>query len=321
MVQLTFAFWNMTNVFEPAAVARGPQSEAELTAKVARLASVLSPLDNGNGPHLLGVAEVGTERIFDLIHEALPSEYIALWEPAPRIDMTRLGLAVRSDRFASVSLIDVERPSMFARPRTMLARCELIGQAEPILVAVCHWKSRMQQGGADPTQEQLASARWLAERLGPMDRDTCVLVLGDFNAEPFEPPFSDAGLRCRRHFSSVLAGTATPAHLYNTAWRALAEPDAWEDLNAAAMDVTRPRTSHDASPPVIFDQLLVSRAALRLGPIRLLEKSVRYHVVDGVNSVRRSSGNLVPLRWVYNPPAAAVGCADHYPLIAEFIVD
>jgi hypothetical protein len=320
MPQLTFAFWNVANLFEPLAVPRGPQSEAELVAKLAALAGVLAAIDNGNGPHLLGLAEVGTERIFDMLHAALPSEYIAVWEPAPRIDLTGLGLAARSDHFASIQIVDVERPSMFARPRVLLTRCELIGQPEPVFVAVCHWKSRMQQGGTDPTQEQLASARWLAERLGPMDRGTCVVVLGDFNAEPFEPPFNDAGLRCRRHFSSILAGTATPAHLYNTAWQALPEPDAWEDLTAAGMKVTRPRTSHDASPPVIFDQLLVSRAALRLGPIRLLEQTVRYHVVDGVNSVRRSSGNLAPLRWTFDPGGAHSGCADHYPLLAEFMV-
>jgi hypothetical protein len=320
MRRLTFAFWNVTNLFEPGAGARGPQSEAELTARVERLANVLGRVDEGRGPHLLGLAEVGTERILDALRRAMPSEYTGLWEPSPRADLTGLGLLLRADRFAGVQRIDAERPMLLARPRTLLVHCELVGRREAIVVAVCHWKSRL-PGGGDPTSDRLASGRWLAEHLATLDRDTCVVVMGDFNAEPHEPPFADAGLRARRHFSPVLSGTASPVHLYNTAWRQLAEPDYWEDLVVAGMRVSRPRTSHDSSPPVVFDQLLVSGASLKLGPVRLLERSVRLHMVDGVNSVRRASGNLVPLRWEYNATGKCIGCADHYPLLADFEMD
>lgn len=320
MANLCVAFWNVQNLFEPDTVDRGPGTAVELEAKIDQLVQVLCRMNAGSPPDLIGLAEVGSERIFDALAESLPGGYLALWEPPYTDDTTGLGLLVRQGVFAQLERIAVQRPTMLARPRCVVARCTLQGSLESVLVAVNHWKSRLRHGIEDPEEDRMETARWLGDVLVNSDRDTCVVVIGDFNAEPFERPFSETALRSVRYFSTALWSGATPAYLYNTAWRLLAEPDLWEDLVAADGQVSRPRTSHDASPAVIIDQLLVSGRALRGGPIRLKEASDRYHV-DGDTSIRKGSGNLVPARWRYEDAGSFSGSSDHFPLLAEFGIE
>jgi hypothetical protein len=326
VTDLNVAFWNVENLFEPGAVDRGPRSEAELSAKLDVLARVIGRLFSGGAPHLLGLAEVHTERIFRLLRERLGGDHHALWEESGSSSATGLGLLARKDAFAGIEVEAVQRPGMFKRPRCLLARCELTSRREPLLVAVNHWKSRMPTAGLSPEEDRVETAKWLGDRLATSMRATCAIVLGDFNAEPFERPFNERALRSVRFFSSALWSGATPAYLYNTAWRFLAEPDYWEDFGAVkeseprasgaadddslesywqAVDprkreyrLPRPRTSHGKGSSVIFDQLLVSGHALRGGPVTLNERSVGYHC-DEDTSERKRSADVVPRRWTY----------------------
>lgn len=317
MPELRIAFWNVQNLFEPGVVPRGPQSQAERDRKIQTIAAQVDHFFDGEGPHLLGIAEVGTDTILSAIQQALSGTYLSIWEPPGLSNQTGLGLLARTPPCSDLELIDVHRPTMGSRPRVVLARVTLVGVDEPFLLAVNHWKSRLQSGGVDDAADRMESSRWLGDLLAAEDRTTAALVMGDFNAEPFEPPFNELGLRGRRHFSSALWSQATPAYLYNTAWRAVTEPSLWEEASVSNYEEPRPKTSHDDSPGVIYDQLLVSGRALKNGPIRLREGKVAYHW-NAVLGYRTGTGVLRPHRWSYTDPATFEGASDHFPLLATF---
>ncbi|MGK3993430.1 hypothetical protein [Sorangium sp. So ce1024] len=153
-----------------------------------------------------------------------------------------------------------------------IARCQLTEEqgGASILFVVNHWRSRVNEANSNAAAERRETARALRARLARARLDTCAIVLGDFNAEPFEEPFGEAGLRSVRHFDPRLWEGGAPGCLYNTAWRFLPEPDWWETVEARgeAYEAPRPRTTLNVSPPVLFDQLLVSGDALRGGPSR-----------------------------------------------------
>jgi hypothetical protein len=143
MPDLNVAFWNVQNLFEPGVVARGPQSQTELDEKLVVLGDVINAFFGGNGPDVLGLAEVNTKQIFLDLVGRLNGPYFHVWEDAGTSDQTGLGLIARESRFVDLTLLDTQRPSVASRPRSMIARCELVGNPEPFLVVVNHWKSRL----------------------------------------------------------------------------------------------------------------------------------------------------------------------------------
>jgi hypothetical protein len=320
MNELCVCFWNVCNLFEVGVVARGPQSNGELEAKIGNTAAILNRMSEGECPDLLGLAEIGSKRIFDILSDRLNGEYLRLWEPPGKEDQTGLGILARTSIFSGLERMAVQRPMTFARPRVLLASAAMASTEEKLLVAVNRWKSRMFGQGPLPQIDREESARWLGEELANSERETCAIVMGDFNAEPYEREFGEVQLRALRTFScgsGALWPGATPAYLYNSAWRFLPEPLYWEDWKSSGGILPRPRTSHASSPPVIYDQLLVSGRALMHGPIELIEKSVRYYCDDDT-AFRNRLGNLLPKRWAYEESGNWQGASDHFPLLATF---
>lgn len=319
--EIRVAFWNVQNLFEPAAVPRGPQSKAEIDAKVDALATAIRAFFHGKGPDLLGLAEISTRRLLDELATKLPGRYLKVWEPPAIATQTGLALLARDTVFARLHKVAVQRPVVIARPRSLVVRCELTGDVEPILVAVNHWKSRRPAEATALRSDELdrrETARWLGDFLAKSRREATVIVFGDFNAEPWEPLFREVGLRAVRIFSKVLYWRATPAYLYNAAWRFMTEPDFWEDASHANYQEPRPKTSHGEGEWLIFDQLMVSARALRNGPIELLEKTVEYSCQDKLTSRRTNRGTLRPLGWQVATDGSFVGTSDHFPILAVF---
>lgn len=332
--RLKIAFWNVMNLFEPKThppgkggkpAARGPQGNQELNDKLNRLAECIDAFFLGAGPDLLGLAEVHNLRILLELEKRLKDRYQYVWEPAGNNRETGLAVLARSSLVSGLAKLDAYRPANMsgARPRVMISRCEFQGVSEPFLFVVNHWKSNMYHSGAafTPAEDREQTADWLGTRLSNSYRDTCVILVGDFNAEPHEQPFSEFRLRSSRHFHAALGNQGTPAYLYNTSWKFLCEPLPWEDSVRAGggLKDPRPKRSHDGAY-VVWDQLMVSGRAMKNGPLRLIEKTVDYYR-DGHNSVYNKCGSVCPIRWTYQAPGKYSGASDHYPVTAEFAVE
>lgn len=321
MRQLRVAFWNVENLFAAGTVDRGPQTEDELRAKLRVLADTIDSFFGGCGPDLLGLAEVGTLAVLDLLLERLNGEYVRIWEAPSRRDETGIALCGRRGVVADLERLRVQRPVLEARPRWLACRCALHGAVNPFIVVVTHWKSDRPGGIEPPRHDRLESARLLADFLSQREDTPCALVIGDFNVRPTEAPFADAGLGGHLHFNSVFTAMATTRLLYNTAWRFVCEPDYYEDTLRPNYQEPRPKTSfgekaHDA----ILDQLLVSGRALRGGPLSLRERTVCYHH-DQWTELYTPTGALRPREWRYHGPSDSSGASDHFPLLAEFVVN
>jgi hypothetical protein len=314
MSHLHVAFWNVQNLFEPKPGSKGPMDDQQLEARLDTLAGVIDSLFEGKGPDLLGLAEIETESILANLEQRLRSRYLRLFEPGPG-GWTGLSVLARFDLFVEIDRIDAYRPWSGSMPRYLIARCQFKQGGEPIVFVVNHWRSRL--GGHDAASERRQTAQNLGDWLAAEQDDTCVVVVGDFNAEPFEEPFGDFGLRAVRHFSKDLWAQLAPACLYNTAWRFLCEPAPWEVVEAGgeAYDAPRPMTTYAAPRPILLDQLLVSGRALRGGPIALLEQTVGYPSA-GV-AAPSVGGHKQPARWT-NTGGRGSGVSDHFPLVATF---
>jgi hypothetical protein len=322
MPDLKVAFWNVKNLFDVnPGDSRAPTSAAELTARIGMTANVLNGLFQGAGPDLIGLAEVQNSTILDALVAQLAAPYHVLWEPCRNTHHAHPGLAVlaRKERCAAPERAGAYSPHAFARPRYLIARCRLLEQSEAFFFVVNHWRSKIKIAGSDDAQDRMETGQALGTWLADAPADTCAVVVGDFNAEPFEKPFGQFGIRAIRHF-----GPLRHPRLYNTAWRFLPEPDPCEDFLAAGYRAEQTKTTFDAydskggALSVVFDQLLVSRRAIVDGPITLRERSVAYAFDAGIG-YHLPDGHRRPAAWRYNA-GAPTGASDHFPLIAEFVV-
>lgn len=322
MASLRLVFWNVFNLFEVGAVDRAPQSNEELEAKLDRIAEVL----NAEQPDLMALAEVQSLDLLERLLDRLDGDFGILWEegtPPGTTIATGLAVIFKLTTIDDIMRVDVYRPTTWSRPRSLVVEISLSSapdQGGRFVLSCNHWKSRMRHGGVDPAADQNDTAEWLGDLLASYDRTDCAVVVGDFNAEPWEPAFGEFRLRSQRSFSGALWSGSTPAYLYNTAWRFAAEPSLWDEVVQLGPDYRerRPKTTHGESP-VLFDQLLVSGAALRRGPIALQESSVRC-VVNDLTAEYTRAGVVRPQRWSWDPATqAGTGASDHFPLSADFI--
>ncbi len=251
-----------------------------------------------------GLAEISTRRIFDALADDLAYDYLRIWEDSGTPQNTGLGLLLSRRLFAGAEVIDVHRPTVLARPRYIIVRCNLhtVAEASHSRRNQSLEESHAVVSGTIPhNADRLESADLLGQFLANRARATCVVVAGDFNSEPFEPPFGERRLRAHRSFSRAIWVSATPAYLYNCAWRWLPEPDVWEVASQLAYAEPRPKTTHGDSIPLVFDQIMVSGQVLRGGPLRLLEDTARVHFEEGTTATRRR-GVLRPFSWRFISP-------------------
>ncbi|MBK8251072.1 MAG: endonuclease/exonuclease/phosphatase family protein [Polyangiaceae bacterium] len=298
-------FWNVENLFAPETavkLGRGPLTKDECTAKLRRIAQVLNQAAAGEAPDLIAFAEIQSERLLGELEKLLSQRYHQLFQDPREVSATGLAILARKDLFNPPVMLrghDKDLP----RPRAMLALTNF--RDTPFLVAVNHWKSRM---GSPTTTEQdrVETASWLGAQIKKWPSKTPVIVLGDFNAEPFERPLSSTELRGVRFRHQVL-GRHWRSRLYNTAWSFLSHREGC------------PPTSYAPDPnapanPVIFDQLLVSGTLVDgQGSLQLEEPTVGFFACR--DNATEHNGVLQPARW---NGAALTGASDHFPLIARF---
>ncbi len=289
----------------------------EYKSKLDALAKVIGSLFNGEGPDILGLAEVANDVVLNELARLLPSKYQILSSNPVIPTQTGLGLLVREGVLHSIIPVAVQKPVDSARPRCIVIKCLIRSGGTPFFIAVNHWKSRLSSGrnAITDSADRKETAQWLGDLLAGYKSEICAIVMGDFNAEPCDSVFAETRTRSVRTFDKALGSKATPAYLYNTGWRFLTEPDFWEDSQKPGFKEERPKTTHDGAPNLVFDQLLVSGGALKGPPLKLIERSVCYFCEGTAKYTKK--GALRPQRWEFANGCPS-GVSDHFPLIALF---
>jgi len=114
----------------------------------------------------------------------------------------------------------------------LVSTFEGTGSNDPIIVVGAHWRSNI--GNAEDAEARRSRAAEalrgaVARRLEALGPETPVLIMGDFNAEPFARQF-DSSLPSSRARDVVLTHEPKDSNdllFYNPSWRLLGEQHPW----------------------------------------------------------------------------------------------
>ena len=349
MPSLRLAWWNLENLFDTVddpisrdlevTPAAGWTDEA-YAAKVANLAAALDELHGGQGPELLGVAEVEGDEVFaDLLAATANPHLKVVEDPAGTSDLRGIDVSLAFDE-RTLRVVERRSHVVYMRYRTrdiFEVVFELVETAERFVVIASHWPSRRRgRRESEPlrisvaeniaylvrdhllvdsiTYEQLRTAGDLAPVRARWE--TPVLLLGDFNDEPFDGSVVDH-LQASSELDRVIGATndidgfraqtadyrESDAFLYNPCWRFLAP----ENLGSYFISST-PAGEVFANRYQVLDQLVVSRGLLKTSGLRL--------DLDSVDLFRGPSVATPSGRPRAFNRTTRRGTSDHLPLVA-----
>lgn len=311
------AFWNVENLFDVADAPERPdwlaqrlRNELEgwtsdvLDRKIGQLAQVIMSLNGGRGPDLLGVCEVENRPVLDRLAEALaPLGRPYAVAHADTSDGRGIDVAFLydQDRFTAG-----EQFSYAVLKRTATRDLFQVNfttqQGRELIVIGNHWPSR--SGGVYESEPYRILAAetlsyWLSRIEEIKGEDAAILVMGDFNDEPFDRALTGYALSTR---SLVKVLRARTPRLFNLMW-----PPMGQRLGSYYYNFF----------PLVFDQFLASRGLAKTDgapPLRVVPDSPQIEMPAPM-----VSGGLYPdpIRFgrpssptTYNPD----GFSDHYPI-------
>jgi hypothetical protein len=230
MADIKIAFWNLENLFDtqlsPLAAdfdftPEHGWDQAALDAKLANLAHIIGQMHGGTGPDLLGICEVENaavaQALIDALHAATGrADYRLAHVDSPDIRGIDVSLIYSNQVFRKPKASEMKGHMVHLRYPTrdiFAVRLRLLGSEAELLALVNHWPSRKQGKYASepyrmtvaahcgrlvddalllPRDEFLAlpnAASSLALLNERWNRN--VLVMGDFNDEPYDRSLLD----------------------------------------------------------------------------------------------------------------------------------
>jgi predicted extracellular nuclease len=316
------AWWNLENLFDHRDAPRTEKLQraigADLTnwtvelrdRKIEQLATIIRQLGGGSGPDLLGVCEVENATVLNML--------------ATRVE----ALTGRNYSFVHYDTSDqrgidvafLYRPNLFTAPaaqrfhhvvmrRTATREIFQVNfrthRNRSLSVFGNHWPSR--SGG----QFESEGYREIAgETLGyfhqrvleVLGENTPVLVMGDFNDEPYNRSLVIHALSVQQK-AKVLNATTRPL-LLNMMWEATGR---------------REGSLYFDSTPNVLDQFLVNRNMLRTSaPIQAVLNSAQIRALPEM----RKAGDYpspVPFGGMGDKPANENGFSDHFPIEMQVV--
>jgi hypothetical protein len=279
--------------------------------KIGQLASTIAAMNGGQGPDLLGVCEIENawvlERLTDKVAERLPSRRYSVAHADTRdqrgIDVafvydSRLFTAPVKERFQHVVMRRTATREIFQvnfkthRGRTWA----VFGN---------HWPSR--SGGQFESAGYRAIAgetlSYFHERaLEIHGENTPVMVMGDFNDEPFDESLTRYALRTRQR-NTVIRTVSVP-RLWNLMWSVAGREEGsfyFDGLN-------------------VLDQVLINKhMALQNAPIRALPETIAVEsALPGIADTKSGSPKPIPFGGM-GKPVNQDGYSDHFPISIRIV--
>ena len=309
------AFWNVENLFDELNSAdRTPELQTNLGGalanwdaatrdrKINQLVTIIQQMGNGDGPDLLGVCEIENQTVINLLRDVMNAQIPGRAYQTVHAD-TQDGRGIDVGFiFDSNSFAAGENFNHFVMRRTFtrdIFQVNFTTNHGRTLVAMGnHWPSR--SGG------QLKSAAYRAvagetlaywherirEELGD---ETPIIVMGDFNDEPFDDSIRKYALSWRSR-NKVLR--ASDPKFFNLMW-----PEMGRGIGSYYFQ----------NHPNMLDQFFVNENMLRANSlIRVDENSVRVSQFAAMNS---GGQYPIPIRFSgHGSTADPNGFSDHYPI-------
>jgi endonuclease/exonuclease/phosphatase family metal-dependent hydrolase len=315
---LTFAWWNVCNFAHfdttKAGKDRWPSSRDEFEAKAQRIASVLNSCFRGTQ----GIDVIALGEVTKGAAEFLRNHYFTDHE-AYSLDLTgqpSFQVAVLYRRDLDVELGPPVIPPFMPRGTRPAAELDWIISRHRVRFVAVHWQSRR---GVTSTKYRSQVAAFLGRRTyrflnHARATDRHVVIMGDFNAEPFDDELCDwlnatrSRVEARRpHWSDT---DTHRARLYNVGWRLVGETRPYDSMDFRDSSVAGTYYYHATNTWHTFDQLIVSSGLISNGYPYLIERYCR--VIDA-RELLDSHGRPLPFQRADN---GWTGCSDHLPVVA-----
>jgi len=293
---INIAWWNLQRLFgievSPIAVELGVSSingwdRRALEAKIDSLARTINSMFGGDGPDLLGVAEIENKQVGELLLTALRrDDYRIVVADHPQVESTGTALIystrVFDEQYTRVSSHYVHQ--RFPTCDILEVQLKTTDTNTDLAVLLNHWPSPTEDHSEAFRQTIASYCSRLIERYLKLPRpeflelretelarhqlldrwNTNLLLMGSFNDNPWESSIRDIlnagysflGTRelpaaLKKGLPSWRSYSLCRPQLFNPAWRLLAVPD------------QRTCSVHgDHSSPVVYDQMMMSRSLM-----------------------------------------------------------
>jgi len=258
MSTLKIAWYNLENLFEPL---QHPELKEEWTPehyknKVKNLASVISELHDPIGPDLLGICEVQSEKVMkDILNElSNGNEYGIVHHDSPDMRKIDVGFIYRKSVLSDPKAVAYNVRKRYPT-RNILVVTFQVKNGSILKVIGNHWPSRSSgQYESEPFRIMVAeNCAWIVDKCYQKDAKTNIIVMGDFNDEPFNRSIQEYlfAIRNRDRVQARKNSTKSRPYLYNLTW--------------SLMGGTTPGTYYFGKNPAgwnMLDQIMVSKGIL-----------------------------------------------------------
>ena len=322
MATFYVAFWNLENLFDveqssarPSWLASKLKKELEgwdegaLSRKVLQLSTAIQAMNNGHGPDILGVCEVENQTVLERLVDSL--------RPLGR----NYGIAHEDSQDGrGIDVAFIFDQAMFEK-REQFSHCILKRTAtrdlfqvtfrlpsdKELVVIGNHWPSR-RGGQYDSEPYRILAGETLAyfhERIREIKGDnTPILVMGDFNDEPFDRSLVQYALSTRQA-QRVLR--ARSPRLLNLMWPLLGR---------------QLGTFYFSNTPNVLDQFLVSNGlADPNAPITVVQESVNICTQHDESAAATTYRSPTAFGRPSKRPQGinADGFSDHFPISLRLV--
>ena len=308
------AWWNLENLFDErdAPATRRPESLARkikadlknwtpdvVAKKIEKLAWTISQMNDGNGPDIIGVCEIENDHVLHALKDKIETtkNYGLIHHDMSDKRGIDVAFIYDKDKFEYNSEEFFNHTVIKRYPTREIVQATLKSKStgNDLILMGNHWPSR--SGGqyeSEPyriiTGETLS---YFLERIQQIKgSDAAIIVMGDFNDEPFSRSLTDyaQGVMDR---DKVVNGRNP--YLYNLMWPLLGK---------------RTASYVYSGNPMMIDQFLVSKGiAKKSGKYILDEQTVKLEIYDGMVSGRYDT----PVRFGQEKPNFE-GFSDHLPI-------
>ncbi len=317
--QYCFAWWNLENLFDVDGALDRPEwlqkelkgelkewNATALMQKLSQIAQVITAMNNGAGPDLIGVCEIESRAVleklvaslnlpsrnYDIIHEDTQDKRgidVAFIYDTQQFD-------VETDAGSGKKMIFSHLIQKRSATRDIVQVNLVSKQGEPFIVIGNHWPSRM-GGELESEPYRMIAGETLAyfmQRIQELRKDVPVFVMGDFNDEPFNRSMSDYALST--HSRSKVTRARSRPMLLNLMWR--------------LMDGSRGTHSY-GNVWGMLDQVLLNKGALKKEGLYCKPEDINIFTIPGMVDGNKIVRHGRPCKKKeYNPN----GFSDHLPV-------
>jgi endonuclease/exonuclease/phosphatase family metal-dependent hydrolase len=315
MSAINVAWWNLENLFDEVGAARPPELAATLKnelkgwtvavrdQKLDQLASIIPRMFNAAGPDLLGVAEAENETVLKLLANRLAKpgrDYRVLSHASPDARGIDVSFILDENKLAASNPGHQVVNKRRATRDLFWATFTVKANGAAFAAMANHWPSR--SGGqyeSEPFRMMTAeTASYVVSRLlSPSggDPNLAILLMGDFNDEPFN-----------RSMQEYLLGLRDAEQVLN------ADSPEFLNLMWPLLSVEDPGTLRFDSTWNLLDQFLISKAMLKANAgVKVQPGSV---AIFRPQAIRKSNGEPRRFGRPAEPGFDPDGFSDHFPI-------